>query len=101
MEQVTNVSRTSMFKEARAIADSCKDAPLRDLLRARVDLCRAEFDLFVVNPSQTNMECLVASWTRMLLAVNAVAPMGGEPTNAGRVRAPAPVPELDLSRFTA
>jgi hypothetical protein len=107
-EPLARIKNASMFKAARAVADNCKDKTRRDILRARVDLCRADFDRFSVSASQVDMEQLVASWTRMLLAVAAVDPLGGEPAGAGKVPvprskvdAPPVAPALDLSRFAS
>lgn len=104
MEQVKNAS---MFKAARLIADNCNDRTRSALLRARVDACQEAYDLFKIVPSQAHMELLIGTWTRMLIAISAVPPLGGEPTGAGRLRAPldtttdAPpvAPALDLARF--
>lgn len=106
-DPVSRVKNASMFKAARAVADNCRDPVRRNILRDRIDACREAFDVFCVTASQTHMETLVARWTRMLLAIAAIDPLGGEPTGAGRMPVPrdaepaAIAPALDLSRFTA
>lgn len=80
----------SLFKEARAIAASCKDQARRDILRDRIDTAQEAADLFNLERSQGAMERLVGDWTRLLLAVEAAGPCGGEPTGqGGKMAAPA------------
>jgi len=80
----------SVFKEAREIARACTDATRRHILRARIDACAEGYDLFKVSPTRDAMQNLVATWTRMLQAIDAVAPMGDDPTPAGRLHQPTP-----------
>lgn len=85
MEQMN----VSIFKEARDIARNCRDATRRDILRERTDLAQESYDLFKVAPSRQNMSNLVNTWTRMLLAIDAIPPVVDDPTPAGRMADPA------------
>lgn len=78
----------SVFREAREIARACTDAPRRDILRSRVDECQAVYDLFKIAPTREAMQELVARWTLLLQAIDAVGPLGGDPTPAGRLAQP-------------
>jgi hypothetical protein len=89
----------SIFREVRDVASNCKDETRRDILRGRIDLCRADFDLFVISPTQAHMQDLVASWTRLLMAIAAVAPIGGNDPPAGRMERPND-PRLDVKQAT-
>lgn len=95
------IKHASMFKEARLVASYCTDSGKRQILRDRIDECQADYDVFSVCPSQVAMETLVGSWTRMLIAVAAVGPGGGDGVLGGRLTAPPVAPALDLKRFTA
>jgi len=78
-----------MFKECRLAAQSCKDEVKRAALRHRTDECKEVFDRFNLSASREDMEALVAAWTRMVRALDRVAPLpDGDPAGAGRLRAP-------------
>lgn len=92
MSELT-ANQRSVFKEARAVIQSCTDKPRRDILRDRVDSCKEVFDRFAISASRSDMVELIGSWTRMLQAIDAVAPLGGDDTPAGRV----PVPKREAA----
>lgn len=87
MSELT-ANQRSVFKEARAIIQSCTDKPRRDILRDRVDECKEVFDRFAISASKDDMVELIGTWTRMLQAIDAVAPLGGDSSPAGRLSAP-------------
>lgn len=78
----------SFFKQAREAARYCTDKTRRDLLRGRTDFCQECYDLFKVEPSRGNMETLVAAWTRMVLAFDALPPLADNPSRSGRQPVP-------------
>ena len=79
---------TSIFREARAIAAHCPDQVRRDILRARVDECHAAYDVLVALPTRDAMQNLVACWTRLSHAIDAINPLGGNDPPAGRLPQP-------------
>lgn len=87
------MGQINVFKEARAIAQACYDKTRRDLLRARIDEAKEAFDLFTLHPTREAMADMVARWSRMLLAIDAVSPIGTDPTPQGRMPAPTRVDE--------
>ena len=79
----------NMFRFAREVALHCKNKELRDALRARTDDCKEDFDRFCISASHADMELLVASWSRLVLALDTVGPLpDGDPTSAGRLKLP-------------
>lgn len=78
----------NVFKEARLIARHCVSLERRDILRARIDDCKEHYDIFCLSPTRNGMLELTASWTRMLLAIDAVGPIGTPDPPAGRLPAP-------------
>lgn len=80
----------NVFREARLIARHCIFPERRENLRQRVDECKEHFDRFSISASREDMLSLVASWTRMLLAMDAVGPfLGDPPESGGRMPVPA------------
>jgi len=80
----------NVFHEARLIARHCVSPERRDILRARIDECKAAYDVFAISPTRTGMLELVALWTRMLRAMDAVGPIGTPDPPAGRLPKPQP-----------
>jgi hypothetical protein len=79
----------NVFKEGRLIARHCVSAERRDILRARIDECKQDYDVFAIAPTRNGMLGLVASWTRMLMAMDAIGPIGTPDDPAGRLDKPA------------
>lgn len=83
----------NVFKEAREILRTSPDAERNAVLRAAVDTCKEAFDLFVIDATTTKMQELVGAWTRLVIAIDGMGPLGGDATPAGRV----PVPKQALA----
>lgn len=80
----------SVFREARAIASHCIFPERRDILRRRIDECKEVFDRFNISASREDFQELVARWTRMLQAMDAVGPyVGGPAPGGGKMPVPA------------
>jgi hypothetical protein len=77
------MSHGSVFREARAIANHCISPERRDILRQRIDVCKEVFDRFNISASREDFQELVAHWTRMLRAMDAVGPYSGGPAPGG------------------
>lgn len=89
----------NVFREAREIARYCIFPERREQLRQRVDECKETFDRFHLSASKLDMEELVARWTRMLLAIDAVGPyVNGPTTNGGKAPVPA---DMDFGALKA
>lgn len=80
----------NVFKEARLIAAHCTSKERRDILRARIDECKEHYDIFCISPTRNGMLELVALWTRLLRAMDAVGPIGTPDPPAGRLKPPKP-----------
>ena len=83
-----NMSK-SFLKHAREVARHCKDKVPKQILRDRTDELQNVYSRFTISCSCDDMEALVAAWTRVALAVNAIQQLGGDNPNAGAM----PVPE--------
>lgn len=57
--------------------------PYRDNCRERADACKEIFDRFNISASREDFRDLVASWSRLLLAMDACGPYVGPPTLTG------------------
>lgn len=83
----------SIFKEARGIAQHCKDPARQRMFRDVTDECKAVFDRFAISASQSDMELLIAMWTKLLIAMKHMPPVnptdplaGGMPVPREKVR---------------
>jgi hypothetical protein len=79
----------SVFLEARNLARLCHDTQKKARLIERTDKCKETFDRFAISAARSDMECLVADWSRMLIAIAACSPAPGPGTVGGRE----PLPE--------
>lgn len=78
----------NVFKEAREILRTSPDAERNAVLRSAVDACKEAFDLFVVDATTARMQELVARWTKLVIALNGMGPLGGDNSVGGRVSVP-------------
>jgi hypothetical protein len=78
----------NVFHEGRLIARHCVSQERRDILRARIDECKAVYDVFALSPTRSGMLDLIAHWTRMLRAMDAVGPIGEPDPPSGRLPKP-------------
>jgi hypothetical protein len=85
-----NMSK-SFLKHAREVARHCKDKGLRKILQERTDELQNVFSRFTISCSPDDMIDLVAMWTRVALAVNAIQQLGSDNPNGGSMPLPKPL----------
>lgn len=67
----------------------CLNTPVKERLKDRTDECKEIFDRFNISASREDMQQLVATWSRMLLAMDAAGPwVFGPSTPGGRLPVP-------------
>ena len=85
---------TSFLKHAREVVRHCPDKGPRQILKDRTDELQNVFSRFTISCSCDDMEQLVAMWTRVALAVNAIQQLGSDNPNGGVLPIPKPLEEL-------
>ncbi len=83
----------SLLKEATDAARACTDARKRKALQERTDELRDAFGRFTISCNRADMLDLVATWSRVILALNSLPPLPEHGPNGGR----APVPKEALT----
>lgn len=83
----------NVFKEAREILRTSPDAERNAVLRAAVDECKNSYDWFIASATTEAMQDLVGKWTRLVIAIKGMGPLGGDNNVGGRV----PVPQQALA----
>lgn len=76
----------NVFKEAREILRTSPDAERNAVLRAAVDECKEIYDYFCVSATTDTMRDLIGAWTRLLIAIKGMGPLGGDNDVGGRVQ---------------
>lgn len=92
----------NIFLDARTAARHCNDTAKKTRLVERTDKCKETFDRFAISASRSDMELLVADWTRMLIALAAVhsTPGPGQPVGGKAPLPEAPDVEKVFERLT-